>query len=104
MDPSCFFGAGIQIPAHFGFWDNDPSGVLGYWNPCSAATLASARVLPLGGGSQLGKSFFLGTCFFVLVPLNLYINRIYYSVVYQSSLASLVLSGWLHQMNLIGVP
>ena len=41
---------------------------------------------------------------FVLVPPNLYVNRIYYSVVYQSSLASLVLSGWLCQMNLVGVP
>ena len=41
---------------------------------------------------------------FVPVPPNLYVNRIYYSVVYQSSLASLVLSGWLRRMNLVGVP
>ena len=41
---------------------------------------------------------------FVLVPPNLYVNRIYYSVVYQSSLTSLVLSGWLCWMNLVGVP
>ena len=40
---------------------------------------------------------------FILVPLNLYVNR-NYSVVYQSSLASLVLSGWLHWMNLVSVP
>ena len=33
-DPSCFLGAEIRIPAHFRFWDDDPSGVLGYWNPC----------------------------------------------------------------------
>ena len=41
---------------------------------------------------------------FVPVLPNLYVNRIYYSVVYQSSLASLVLSGWLRRMNLVGVP
>ena len=33
MDPSCFLGAEIRIPAHFGFWDDDPSGVLGYRDP-----------------------------------------------------------------------
>ena len=33
MDPGCFLGAGIRIPAYFRIWDDDPSGVLGYWNP-----------------------------------------------------------------------
>ena len=29
VDPGCFLGAGIVIPAHFGVWDNDPGWVPG---------------------------------------------------------------------------
>ena len=29
VDPGCFLGAGIVIPAHFGVWDRDPGWVPG---------------------------------------------------------------------------
>ena len=30
VDPGCFLGAGIVIPAHFGVWDRDPGWVPGH--------------------------------------------------------------------------
>ena len=37
VDPGCFLGAGIVIPAHFGVWDNDPGWVPGHRTLCYAA-------------------------------------------------------------------
>ena len=35
VDPGCFLGAGIVIPAHFGVWDRDPRWVPGQCHLCS---------------------------------------------------------------------
>jgi hypothetical protein len=34
VDPGCFLGAGIVIPAHFGVWDRDPGWVPGQRHLC----------------------------------------------------------------------
>jgi hypothetical protein len=36
VDPGCFLGAGIVIPAHFGVWDRDPGWVPGQRHLCRA--------------------------------------------------------------------
>ena len=38
VDPGCFLGAGIVIPAHFGVWDRDPGWVPGHRALCRNPT------------------------------------------------------------------
>ena len=48
VDPGCFLGAGIVIPAHFGVWDRDPGWVPGQRHLCAGALYA--RASPSAGG------------------------------------------------------
>ena len=57
MDTSFWRGARVRIPAHFGFWDDGPSGVLGYHDPWWSCAVAS---MGLGLGEWKPSSIMAG--------------------------------------------